>query len=240
MSTVLYQAAVDSKGNGIDAALCDGNGKLWRLPFDTPTEFANEYMAGKIVEHCHYLGVVEVHSTRDRAGVHYDMEDAKQRALHANDISIDACINDYVMNQMQDRVRMNLPPLPPQGRALESCIIRKFNLFKAGIRLIGWVPPYEMEDPGYGNTPIGSGQPAMVDERINQLQAQLMTMNQMLLELLQGKVAERVGKKGKMVKPEPEPDPGPAPEPASDSGDMTAATDSYEADQKQQNVSVRL
>ena len=242
MSKVLYQCATDLNGDGKECAFVDGNGKMWRLPFDVPTEFENEFMASKIIEHCHYYGIVEVHSTRDRSGVHYDMEDAKRRAQQALDASIDACINDYILNQMTDRVRQNFPPLPPQGRALECCIIRKYNLIKAGIRLIGWMPPYEMEDPGYGNTAIGTGTPSNIQEQMNQLQAQLLAQNALLLELLKGNVGKVTAAAG-AAPPIPIPTPAPTVTPEISSPPASAdedAPDEYEADQRSVPTGIRL
>lgn len=230
---VLYHLAIGANGKGKDAALCDGNGKLWTVPYDNPTEFENEYMADKIVEHCHYDGIIIVKASRDRAGVHYDMEDARERALRALDVSIDACINDYVLNQMQDRVRMNFPPLPPMGRALECCIVRKYNLLKAGIRLVGWQPPYEMADPGPGNTMLGNGGNGALEARVNQLAAQLLTQNQLLLELLQGQVGQTKRDKPKPPKMEMATPPPPAvPEVELHLPSDAPSPDAYEQDQQ--------
>lgn len=226
---VLYQLATDLNGDGKDAALCDGNGKMWRLPFDTPTEFENEYMADKLVEHCHYYGIVIVHTTKTRHGIDYNMDDARERARLSLNASIDACINDYILNQMQDRVRNNFPPLPPEGRALECCIIRKYNLYKAGIRLIGWAPPYEMTDPGYGATAIGSGTPVNIQEQINQLSMQLLTQSQLIMELLQGKAVEvKKGKGQGKVEAKVEA----KPEAATEAANAPDTPDEYEQDQQ--------
>lgn len=244
MSTVLYQIAVDLDGNGKECSFVDGNGKMWKLPFDEPTEFQNEYMASKIVEHCHYYGIVEVHSTRDRAGVHYDMEDAKKRAKQSIQISMKACINDYVKTQLEDRVRKNFPPLPPEGRALESCIVMKYNLLKSGIRCVGWEPPYAMEDPGFGNTISAMPEGNAMQQQINQLTAQLASQNDLIMKLLTGQlvVPGQAGQgkvRGKKVTTEVATQPPVEPEslePVNEPTDATnepehEPTDEYEQDQ---------
>lgn len=238
MSIVLYQRAeeVDVDGHtlgGRDCYFVDGNGKKWTLPYDEPTEFANEYMAGKILEHCHYYGIVEVHAQRDRQGVHYDIEDAKRRAKEALEVSMKACINDYVITQLEDRVRKNYPPLPPSGRALECCIVLKYNLLKAGIRCVGWEAPYAMDDPGYGNTVAAFPQSNTMQEQINQLQSTLLNQNALIMELLKGKApAERkevVAKAGKVPTPKVTHESESEPEPK---------VDEYEQDQ--QVTSIKL
>lgn len=212
MATVLYHLATNEHNDPINAELVDGNGRLHIVPYDEPTEFVSEHLAKKMLEHQAYLGLVEVAQIRTKSGVQYDMEDAKDRALQSLQIAEKACISDYIMNQLEDRVQRNFPPMPPKGRQLSCCIKHKYNLIKAGIRLIGWEPPYEMEDPGFGNTPAAN--PHAIQEQFTMLQGQFLQMQQTLMELLKAKTVEAVaehkaGKKATKVpqsqsQPEPE------------------------------------
>jgi hypothetical protein len=191
MATVLYHLATDENHHPINAELVDGNGRLHIVPYDEPVEFQSEFFAKKFLEHQAYLGLVEVTQIRTKSGVQYDMEDARQRALQSLEIAERACISDYIINQLEDRVQRNFPPMPPKGRQLSCCIKHKYNLIKAGIRLVGWEPPYEMEDPGLGNT-IAAGPSSGLQDQVTLLQGQLLQMQSTMMELLKGKVMEQV------------------------------------------------
>lgn len=188
MATVLYHLATDDKGNPMNAELLDGNGRLHVVPHDEPTEFASEFLAKKMLEHQAYLGLVEVRQIRTKKGVEYDMEDAHQRAEQSLIVAEKACITDYIMNQLEERVQRNFPPMPPRGRQLACCIKHKYNLLNAGIRLIGWEPPYHMEDPGLGNTPAVNQ--SDLQQQITMIQGQFLQMQQMLVDLLKAKAVD--------------------------------------------------
>jgi hypothetical protein len=182
----LYHLCTDADNRPMTAVFVDGNGFNYRVPFDEPTEIQSSFMADKIIEHCHYYGIVEVRTTKTRSGIVYSMDDARARAIECLEISEKACINDYIKTQLEDRVRQNFPPLPPSGRALQCCIKHRYNLLKAGIRCIGWEPPYEMEDPGLQVT-AGLSMPSNLMEMIVQMQAQLLRQNELINELMLGR-----------------------------------------------------
>lgn len=179
----LYHLALDEDGQPKTAVFIDGNGRRYEVPYDEPTEFESDFMAGKLVEHLHYFGLIEINRIKTRHGIEYDLDEAKDRALKTLEISEKACINDYIKSQLEDRVRQNFPPLPPVGRALECCVKHKYNLLRAGIRCIGWEPPYQMDDPGFGQTPAANDGSVM--KLITELQAQLLQQNALIMQLFQ-------------------------------------------------------
>src|SRR6266568_5998249 len=96
----LYHLCTDENDTPMEAAFVDGNGRKWVIPYDKPTEFESDFLAGRLVEHLTYYGLVEVHTTKTRAGISYDLEEARKRALQCLKVSEDACVNDYVRTQL--------------------------------------------------------------------------------------------------------------------------------------------
>lgn len=209
----LFHLCTDEHNKPRPAFFVDGNGRKYTVPFDEPTEIMSDFMAEKIIEHCHYYGIIEVATTKTREGIQYNMKDARARALESLEVSEKACINDYIRTQLEDRVRANFPPLPPQGRALECCVKHQYNLLKAGIRCIGWEPPYAMSDPGFQVT-AGMHGNTELQTQITSLQTQLLKQNELIMQLLTGGAptveqrkagaATAAKKKGPAVVAEPE------------------------------------
>lgn len=185
----LYHLCTDENDKPMDATFVDGNGRKYEILYDTPTDIQSDFMAGKILEHLHYYGIVEVLSTRTRGGVTFDMEDAVKRAIDCLRVSEEQCVNDYVQFQLEDRVRKNYPPLPPAGRALACVVKHKVNLLKYGLRPVGWNPPYELDGPAASVVPVNGASPAPseVDQRIQSLEQTLMQQQAMIIELLSGR-----------------------------------------------------
>lgn len=198
----LYHLCTDAKGEPKDGAFVDGNGFKYVIPYDLPTDIERDFMADKIVEHLHYFGIVEVYSTRDRAGVHFDMEDARNRALTSLEISEKECIDQYVRTQLEDRVRMNYPALPPMGRAMECVIKHKVNLLKYGLQPVGWSPPYQPEPLKKGEAvPTATGGPSDLIQRLTQLETTILQQQQLIMELLTPRRA-KVGVEAEAPRPE--------------------------------------
>jgi len=144
---VLFHCAISyPAGDPVDAVFVDGNGRKYTIPSMEPTEIESDYMADRIMEHCHYYGIVEVAQIRTKTGIQWDLKDARERAEQALLRSEKQCINDYVRMQLEARVKQNVPPLPPEGRALDCVVKHKYNLHKAGIHPVGWEPPYDMPE----------------------------------------------------------------------------------------------
>lgn len=189
---VLYHVAVDLHDNPLEAAFVDGNGRKYVIPAFTPTEFESDWIAGKIVEHCHYYGIVEVTQIREKSGIRFDVAEAEKRATAALLLSEKTCINDYVKTQLQDRVKNNAPALPPEGRALECVIKHRYNLLRAGIRPVGWEPPYDMPEADQkknGTYQVGGTE---VEARLKQLESENGKLRSELRQFMQA-VAGQAG-----------------------------------------------
>lgn len=189
---VLYHVAVDLQDNPLEAAFVDGNGRKYVIPAFIPTEFESDWIAGKIVEHCHYYGIVEVTQIREKSGIRFDIAEAEKRATAALLLSEKTCINDYVKTQLQDRVKNNAPPLPPEGRALECVVKHRYNLLRAGIRPVGWEPPYDMPEADQrknGTYQVGGTE---VEARLKQLENENEKLRSELRQFMQA-VAGQAG-----------------------------------------------
>jgi hypothetical protein len=195
---VLLHVATDMEGNPLTAAFVDGNGKKWTVPGGEPTEFENEFMASKIMEHCHYYGIVEVAQTRTGKGIEYDLEDAEARAGEALLRSEKNCINDYVKTQLESRVKQNVPPLPPEGRALECVVKHRYNLKKAGLHVVGWEPPYSMESQEADGSYHYDQQE--VDQRIKALENENEKLRDELRQFMRQFTATQARAKGPQIK----------------------------------------
>lgn len=185
---VLYHVATDAQGAPLTAVFIDGNGKRYNIPAFEATEFESDFMADKIMEHCHYYGIVEVMVTKTKTGRSYDVDEAEIRATEALLLSEKTCINDYLSSQLEWRVAENKPPLPPKGRQLDCVIKHKFNLLRAGIRPVGWEPPYPMDDPELDAPKKKGYRPAGIDAdaRMKQLETENAEIKGKLDDLIRG------------------------------------------------------
>lgn len=109
----------------------DSNGRK----LDNPDFYAHHILTiyGSI------YGIVEVPQRRDRTGIHLDIEMAMEMADAALLQNRHRLINLWAQEQMEGRVRHNLPVLPPSGFVEES--IRELNIdvqAKFGFRPLGW------------------------------------------------------------------------------------------------------
>lgn len=206
MAKILYHLATDHLDEPIPVDFCDGNGKLWSVPFDEPTVFDNEWMAEKLMETLPFHGIVEVKVTRSKTGMEYDMEDARERTLEKLLHEEKLCINQYIQRQLEDRVQRNYPPLPPVGRALSCVIKHRTDLLAYGLRPVGWEPPYQV-DVTQSTVPVTQVGGAGMEERLKQLETMNMQLMGQINMLLQAKAERGTTKKDK----EPGPDTAAAP-----------------------------
>lgn len=236
---VLYHECTDETGTEQQVEFLDGNGKLWLVPFGEPTEFENVFMADKILEHQAYMGLVEVHFTKTKLGITYDMEDAKVRAKQALLASEKFCIDSYVRTQLETRVRANFPPLPPVGRALTCVVKHRTNLLRYGLRPVGWEPPYEVEgggvDPAIAMSAGTSISQSSMEERLQQMEKLLVAQQNIIAEFVKGtrRATGGVGAGGGKSSPRP---PAvdilaadAAPSPASQVNPSEGSDDTYES-----------
>lgn len=193
---VLYHECSDERGNMIPVEFCDGNGMLHVIPAGEPVEFENEWIAKKIVETIPYMGIVEVHFTKTRTGITYDIGDASIRAKKILEVEERKCVFEYIQTQLESRVSRNYPPLPPVGRALSCVIKHKVDLVGQGLRVVGWEPPYEVPAHGPELAAKGAGN----EDRIRQLETMMLQQQVLINQLLSGKLSDQragIGKKAK-------------------------------------------
>lgn len=110
---------------------------LYTFPPGEPVEVENDFIAKRILEHKWYHGMVEVPQIRSKGGVKYDIETASKMAKEKLASADKKMLDEYVKNQMEDRIMRNFPPVPPSGRY--KYVIDKYNvdLKQYGINLIG-------------------------------------------------------------------------------------------------------
>lgn len=102
-------------------------------------EFADFFHHKILEEYGPLYGFVNIPTEKTRTGLVFDTDAAiehAQKTLKRNRI---VRITEWVQDQMQNRVRQNLPVLAPTGFVSESIIILKINLSKRyKLNPIGW------------------------------------------------------------------------------------------------------
>lgn len=99
-----------------------------------------DYVADKICEHAWYLGMQKVTAQvgRDGKSVKSDLDAAKAKAKQLCQDAEDRILQRYLDDQME-RLRGNLPAVPPSGRITQIIKKRNINLAK----------DYNINPPGY-------------------------------------------------------------------------------------------
>lgn len=112
----------------------------WNLPTGEPVEIEQgEFFAEKLIEtHGPVYGIVEAPSVKTRTGISIDPDACMVMARKALRAAEDNLLNKWVMEQRSDRVRANLPVLPPTGRVAEIVTNRQIDLKKTyGFQTVG-------------------------------------------------------------------------------------------------------
>lgn len=111
---------------------------MYRIPPGEPTEIADDFHAEKLLERfAAPFGLVEVCVYKTADGTKYDLEKAHAEAVEGLAAGEEACIAKYIKVQLEDRIRVNFPPLPPVGRVAELIKKRNVDLGMYGIRPFG-------------------------------------------------------------------------------------------------------
>lgn len=133
----------------------------FELPTGEPVEIESDFYANALLEHYgHIYGIVDVPYTKSRTGLVVDIEAAEAAARSYLKRSEEALLIKWVMGQKEERVRANLPVLPPTGRVEE--IIRQNNIdLKAR----------------FGLVPVGMDADSYVDAEKEELKRQLVAAN---------------------------------------------------------------
>ncbi len=90
----------------------DSNGRQ----LDNPEFYAHHIMA----QHGSIYGIVPVPATKTRTGIVLDVDTALEQASAALLMNRHRHINNWAQEQLQSRVKLNLPVLPPTGFVEES------------------------------------------------------------------------------------------------------------------------
>lgn len=166
---------------------------------------------GRKVEHAdffHYkileeygplFGIINLPLTRTKSGIMFDVEggiEAAKKQLHRNRL---VRINEWVQDQMQNRVRQNLPVLAPTGFVADSLILLKVNVSKKyKLHPVGWD---EGEQFGLVDDAIGhQSVPVLkVDPEADRKLAEMAADNELLREELAGVQANFASLQGQMA-----------------------------------------
>jgi hypothetical protein len=129
------------------------------IPPNEPFEVESDYYAHHIMAiYGPIYGVIELPVTKTRTGVVIDPEAGLRDAQAALVAARWQAIFQYARIQMEDRVRSNLPTLPPTGFAEESVRILGVNLqARFGFSPLGW--DTSGQQSGQQNTPVLSQPP---------------------------------------------------------------------------------
>lgn len=110
------------------------------IPPDEPFEVESDYYAFHLLQiYGPVYGIVELPVTKTRTGVTFDPDEGLRFAQVAMRRSMEEAVNQYARVQMEDRVRNNLPTLPPSGLAAQAIRQLKINLQQRyGFTPLGW------------------------------------------------------------------------------------------------------
>lgn len=127
-----------------DAPLRINLGDTWYdLPTNEPVEITGpdaDFMAQKLVElYGPVYGLIEVASHKTRSGTQIDIDAAEAQCKKALRAHEDLMLANWVRTQQEERLKINLPVLPPRGRVQQIIEERKIDLqAKYGFRPVGY------------------------------------------------------------------------------------------------------
>ncbi len=156
------------------AAVIDN--KLYVLPPGKPVEMP-EFDGNIIMARLHYCGIVRVTETRDDEGIHLHTKEAREASktlLAQKDREI---VTEYIQIQLEDRVKINMPALPPSGRQAKVIARSGVKLEDYGVRPVGWVMGKAAE----------AAIPAAQDGRLAALESQVAKLTSLLTAALTDK-----------------------------------------------------
>jgi hypothetical protein len=169
-------------------------GRLYVIPPREPIEVEDKI--GKLIlAHKSYQGVVEVKINKTSTGWTFDIDEAKEEAVKLRKEKAYEFIDAYIYSQLNDYIRYNLPPRPPQGRVVE--LIKEFNIDLSDheIRPPGWQSPvpYKHKAPADGGGAVTSLQQMMMQmqNQIAQQNEQIARQNSMISDLIMGRQPSR-------------------------------------------------
>jgi hypothetical protein len=112
------------------------------VPPNKPFRFDNDFHAEKFLEHkAPYYGVVKVDQQLDEDTGQFklDLDKAKKQAYQALEKAEILMVETYVSTQRSDRIRINYPAMPPEGRVADIIERRKIDLGEQyGIYPVGY------------------------------------------------------------------------------------------------------
>lgn len=89
------------------------DGRLYSLEPKKPFKVESDHIAGLILAHKHYHGIVEVKATETETGIVYATDEAVKLALETLEAKELERVNAWVNSQYDDRIQNNKPPLAP-------------------------------------------------------------------------------------------------------------------------------
>lgn len=130
-------------------------------------------------------GFVDIPTRRERTGVVFDIDAAIDNATRTLKHNRLVRITEWVQDQMQNRVRQNLPVLAPTGFVAESLILLNINLSKRyKLHPVGWE---EGENLGLvdnaDNTPINT-------QRVSTPEVQIVQDPELLRKMAEAEVVQ--------------------------------------------------
>lgn len=160
------------------------NGKPIRLPANEPVEL-DAFIADAIVNHIgHLYGIVIVNQVRTKTGVTWDVEEAQDRAENYLKECEKTVVDFYIRQQMEDRIAIGKPALPPTGRALDVIKANRINLRKQyGITPVGWADPDSNEINTFGANTSNDAAVAALKSVVELQNQQITTQNQQITDL---------------------------------------------------------
>lgn len=115
--------------------------QLIEIAPNKPYRFDDEFICEKFMEHKWYHGFVKVEQEfNDETGAFkLNLEKARAESKLRLENADDQMVQQYVRTQMEDRVAIGRPPLPPVGRVADIITRRKVDLAGTyGIHPVGW------------------------------------------------------------------------------------------------------
>lgn len=103
----------------------------WHLVPGDVTEIESEFYAEKLVEiYGPIYGIIRIEPKRTRGGISYNIEAAEEAALADLARVEEILLTNWVRDQQDTRIALNLNALPPAGRVAEIIIKHKIDLKK--------------------------------------------------------------------------------------------------------------
>jgi hypothetical protein len=164
---------------------------LFTFPPEEPVEIKDDHLGSVLLDRLAYAALTQVPETRVKGIPQYDIAAAIKTSQERLKIERKKLVERYINNQLETRVRQNLPPLPPAPAVQKIIEQDEWDLATYGIHPVGWKLEERKQEINARMDNLEKANVALQDQ--NKI---LQELNKALIEKVDA-LTDKIDKKGK-------------------------------------------